>query len=225
MNYFIYISHETLPIVDKQTYLGIEMTSSGRYTYARDILSKKAYKVLATEPEFQPPPPLAKSRERDSLPRLSERRRRLKFRLLATVKRLFSNSVTTTITIKNKLFDALVKPILLYGCEIWGPELLSYKTHFDKSTIEQVHNKFCKQTLNTPWYTENIACWAELGRYPLSIDIKASIFSYWLRLQHKTVNPLLKEAFHHSKSHSQFFDVLNNDETIRMHSTSNTSSH
>ena len=68
------------------------MISSGRYTYARDILSKKAYKVLAT------------------------------------VKRLFSNSDTTTITI-----DALVKPILLYGCEIWGSELLSYKTHFDKS--------------------------------------------------------------------------------------------
>ena len=42
--------------------------------------------------------------------------------------------------------------LLLYGCEIWGPELLSYKTHFDKSTIEQVHIKFCKQTLNTPWY-------------------------------------------------------------------------
>ena len=114
--------------------------------------------------------------------------------------------------------------ILLYGCEIWGPELLSYKTHFDKSTIEQVHIKFCKQTLNTPWYIENIACRAELGRYPLSIDIKASIFSYWLRLQQKTVNPLLKEAFHHVKSHSQFFDVLNNDETIRMYSTSNTSS-
>ena len=53
-----------------------------------------------------------------------------------------------------------------------------------------------KQTLNIPWYTENIACRAELRRYPLSIDIKASIFSYWLRLQHQTVNPLLKEAFH-----------------------------
>ena len=64
---------ETLPIVDKQTYLGIEMTSSGRYTYARDILSKKAYKVLAT------------------------------------VKQVFSNSDTTTITIKNKLFDARQK--------------------------------------------------------------------------------------------------------------------
>ena len=48
---------------------------------------------------------------------------------------------TTTIAIKNKLFNALVKPVLLYACEIWGPELLSYKTYCDKSTIEQVHIK------------------------------------------------------------------------------------
>ena len=94
---------ETLPIVDKQTYLGIEMTSSGRYTYARDILSKKAYNVLATVNSI----------------------------------RLFSNSNTTTITIKNKLFDALVKPILLYGCEIWGPELLSYKTILTKALLNK----------------------------------------------------------------------------------------
>ena len=118
--------NEPLHIVDRQTYLGIEMTSSGRYTYARDILIKKAYKVLST------------------------------------IKRSFSNSNMTTLTIKNKLFDALVKPILLYGCKIWGPEFLSYKTHFDKSAVEQVHIKFCKETLNTPWYTENIACRAEL---------------------------------------------------------------
>ena len=70
----------------------------------------------------------------------------------------------------------------------------------------------------------NIACRAKLGRYPLSIDMKTSMFSYWLRLLHKTVTPLLKEAFHHARNHSQFFDVLNNDETIRMHSMSNTSS-
>jgi len=39
--------NETLQIVEKQTYLGIEMTSSGRYTYAREIFSKKAIKVLS----------------------------------------------------------------------------------------------------------------------------------------------------------------------------------
>ena len=60
------------------------------------------------------------------------------------------------------------------------------KTHFDKSIIEQVHIKFFKQILNVPWYTENIACRAELGRYPLSIDIKASLLCYWQRLEQKS---------------------------------------
>ena len=79
------------------------MTSSGRYAYVREILSKKATKIVFT------------------------------------IKRLLSNIDSSAVEIRNKLFDALVKPVLLYGCEIWGPELLSsYKTHFDKSTIEQV---------------------------------------------------------------------------------------
>ena len=39
--------NETLQIVEKQSYLGIEMTSSCRYTCARGILSKKAIKVLS----------------------------------------------------------------------------------------------------------------------------------------------------------------------------------
>lgn len=36
---------ETLNVVDKQTYLGLELTSSGRYAYARDVLStiKKSF--------------------------------------------------------------------------------------------------------------------------------------------------------------------------------------
>ena len=119
------------------------MTSFGRYTNTREILSEKATKVVST------------------------------------IKQLLSNIDSSTVEIRNKLFDALVKPTLLYGCEIRESELLTYKTHFDKSTIEQVHIKFCKQALNVPWYAENIACRPELGQYPLSIDIKTSLFSYW----------------------------------------------
>ena len=96
-------------------------------------------------------------------------------------------------------------------------ELLSYKTLFDKSTIEQVHIKICKQTLNVPWYTENIACRAELGRYPLSIDIKASIFSYWQRLKHSCNNVLLSEAFQYATTSTTFFDVVINEEITRGH--------
>ena len=174
-------NNETLQVVDKQTYLGIEMTSSGRYTYARDILSKKATKILSI------------------------------------IKRSFYNIDSATIAIKNKLFNALVKPVLLYACEIWGPELLSYKTHFDKSTIEQVHIKFYKQTLNVLWYTENIACRAELGRYPLSIDIKASIFNYWQRLKHSCNKVLLSETFQYATTSTTFFGVVINEEITRGH--------
>ena len=39
-------ANESIQIVNKQTYLGIEMTSSGRYAFAREILSKKATKIV-----------------------------------------------------------------------------------------------------------------------------------------------------------------------------------
>ena len=71
--------NETWQVVDKQTYLGIEITWSGRYTCAREILSKKATKVLSM------------------------------------IKQSLSNTDSSTIAIKTKLFNALVKPVLLYG--------------------------------------------------------------------------------------------------------------
>jgi len=100
---------QTLPIVDKQTYLGIEMTS-GRYTYARDFLNKKAYKVLTT------------------------------------VKRVFSNSDTTTITIKNKLFDALVKRNLYYYMDAKYGDPSSY--HIRPVLTKALLNKSISSSVN-----------------------------------------------------------------------------
>ena len=89
--------------------------------------------------------------------------------------------------------------------------------HEPDKNVMQVHIKFCEQTLNVPWYAENKACRAELGRYPLSIDIKASLLCYWQRLEHKSDKPLLNEAFIYARNHSPFYDLLNSDETIQMH--------
>ena len=62
------------------------------------------------------------------------------------------------------LFDKLVKPILLYGCEIWG---------FGNNDIfEKVHLKFFKIILHLKATTPNCMIYGELGRYPLDIDIK-----------------------------------------------------
>ena len=71
-------ANEIIEIANKQMYVGIEMTSSGCYAYAREILSKKATKTAFT------------------------------------IKRLLSNIVSlTAVETRNKLFNALVKPVLL----------------------------------------------------------------------------------------------------------------
>ena len=54
------------------------MTSSGRYTYAREFLSKKATKIVFT------------------------------------IKRFLSNIDPSAVEVRNKLFDALVKPVLSF---------------------------------------------------------------------------------------------------------------
>ena len=72
------------------------------------------------------------------------------------------------------LFDKIVKPILLYGCEVWG--------FSDNYVIEKIHLKFCKLILHLKQSTPNFMIYGELGRFPLYIDIKTRVISYWCKL-------------------------------------------
>ena len=45
-----------------------------------------------------------------------------------------------------RLFESLIKPILLYGSEVWGVECKITETN---DIIELVHTKFCKMLLGT----------------------------------------------------------------------------
>lgn len=171
-NYKFTYNNTTVETVDKQTYLGIVITPSGRFSHARMVLSNKARKTLGH------------------------------------IRSLISNCTNIPLSLLDKLFDSLVKPVLLYGSEIWGPELLSYKSEFDTSDIEQTHLKFCKQILNIPSYTANMKVRAELGRYPLSVDIKKQIASYYLRLKYNITNSTLKVAFQYSVCHSTPFQNI-----------------
>ena len=76
-----------------------------------------------------------------------------------------------------KLFDACVVLILTYGAEVWGKIGLS-----DNSPIEQVHLKFCKSILGVRRNASNLAARAELGRYPLWIEVYIRIYAYYKRL-------------------------------------------
>ena len=85
------------------------------------------------------------------------------------------------------LFDTLVKPVAEYGSEIWG--------HAHAEELEIIHRKFCKFALGLPRTTTNLACYGELGRYPLVIRRKVQMIKFWLRVHSDwTVSPLVKDA-------------------------------
>ena len=62
------------------------------------------------------------------------------------------------------LFDKMIKPILLYGCEVWG--------FSNNDILEKIHLRFCKILLNLKTSTPSYMVYGELGRYPIYIDIK-----------------------------------------------------
>ena len=105
------------------------------------------------------------------------------------------------------LFDHTIKPILLYGSEIWGqfpPNKLHskgdlYFSQLCKDSIEKSHIKFCKYILQVSKRATNIAVMGELGRYPLYLEVLLNMVKYWFRLSEQT-DSLIKEAFEESKN-------------------------
>ena len=72
------------------------------------------------------------------------------------------------------MFDRVIQPILLYGCEVWG---------FTKNTlIEKLHMKYCKYIMHLNNKTPNFMVYGELGRFPLIINIKIRMVTFWAKL-------------------------------------------
>ena len=108
------------------------------------------------------------------------------------------------------LYDHLIKPIVLYGSEIWG----SFKTNSSackKSScfiFEEIYRcniadksqmKYLKYVLGVNKHTSNIGVLSETGRFPMYFSIILSIVKYLHRLEN-TSNILLKEAYCLSKA-------------------------
>ena len=90
------------------------------------------------------------------------------------------------------MFDSTIVPILLYGCEVWGPS--------HAHTIEKLHLKFRKHILRLNRTTPNVMVYGELGQCPLDITIKVRMVTFWARLlQGKSSN----------LSHNMYFILFN----------------
>ena len=110
---------------------------------------------------------------------------RAKKKIIAITKALYTLG-SINVNIFFKLFDAQVKPMLLYASEIWGMSKFA--------VIESVHLFACKRILNVSGKTPNLMIYGELGRYPLYIDSSVSVIRYYFRVLSLDENRLPKQA-------------------------------
>ena len=71
----------------------------------------------------------------------------------------------------------MISPILTYNSEVWDAFAKSDFKSWDSSATEKTHLQFCKRYLEVHNKASNIACRAELGKFPLIIDINKKIIT------------------------------------------------
>ena len=122
------------------------------------------------------------------------------FKLTSSFKELKPNVRTCM-----HLFDHIVRPILLYGSEIWGDTCFctdrSLYNVMIKDIIEKCHLKFCRYTLGVTKHAPNLAVYGDMGRYPMGYNAAINFMKYWHRVANMTENDniLLFSAFIESK--------------------------
>ena len=111
------------------------------------------------------------------------------------------------------LFNSVIKPILLYGNEIWGAGLHDFSKlltcHIGKTSmywntvVQRFHSKWCKRILNVNDRASNMATLAELGEYPIALEICYNIIKYWVRTIQFDENSLTFECYRENMMLSQ----------------------
>ncbi len=73
-----------------------------------------------------------------------------------------------------ELFEKVIQPICLYGCEAWGAS--------NNDVIEKLHLKFLKYILKVKTSTPSIMVYGETGMFPMDIAIKQRMLNFWFRI-------------------------------------------
>ena len=94
-----------------------------------------------------------------------------------------------------KLFESLIKPILLYGSDFWGCLKLP-----KVNPLELVQNKFLKDLLGVQKQTTNIGVLLEMGKLPISVHAKKASVKNWERIVAGRANELLIDSHTRAKT-------------------------
>jgi hypothetical protein len=133
-------------------------------------------------------------------------------------------SILPAINCSLHLFDHMIKPILLYGSEVWAFSMFGERNHtkLKTSNIETLYNsrsspveksqiKFAKMCLGVGTKTDTLGVYGELGLCPLYIDAIDRMLKYWLFIEEQSPNIILQAAYKCSQN-------LHNDNTFSWYS-------
>ena len=101
---------------------------------------------------------------------LKDQGRRAMFSLLQK-----SRFLQLDIAVQIELFNSLVRPIITYGCEVWGYSCIDI--------IESLQLEFLKYILHVKKSTPNCFVYGETGQYPIYIHVYSRLIKYWHKIQ------------------------------------------
>ena len=111
-----------------------------------------------------------------------------------------------------QLFDSLVTPVALYGCELWFPLNLPQKSLKTKPNLmaswksfkcETINQQCCRILLSVHKKASRLAVLGDLGRYPLALRAMSQCLNYRLCLDSKPASSLIGLAMSESKELSR----------------------
>ena len=76
----------------------------------------------------------------------------------------------------------MIAPILLYGSEIWGI--------YTCKNVDKLQIRFYKYVLGVKKQTPNLAVYAELGNFPLSVLCKERALKFWNKIVANQQSPI-----------------------------------
>ena len=131
---------------------------------------------------------------------------------------IFNNNIRPSAVLS--IFDALVKPIALYNCDVW----IGYKSCYQKKSIEEmfeitfkgqnefdkIFTRFSKFVLGVHSKASNFAVLSELGQYPLVLLALVSCINFWLHIVQSNDNSIVNKAYREqcNNSNSQWLSFV-----------------
>ena len=87
------------------------------------------------------------------------------------------------------IFDALVRPILAYGSDVWGFNKKGL-THLDKIFLH-----YARCVLQVKSTTCNTIVYGECGQFPPSVHCQINTLCLWNRLANAPANKIVKQVY------------------------------